>query len=113
MGWESAHNANGGQAGPTPFQVRDANGRVEFISEPPSYDNQELPPRSNMSRYVGVQPWYKRKRTWVISAVVVVIAIIVAVVAGVLVSKANRYPDYTKLNYSIQDTCKSQPNFGH
>ncbi|KAK8136963.1 endo-1-3(4)-beta-glucanase [Apiospora sp. TS-2023a] len=111
MGWEQAHNANGGQAGPTPFQVRDANGRVEFMSEPPSYDNQELPPRSNMSRYVGVQPWYRRKRTWVISAVVVVIAIIVAVVAGVLVSKANRYPDYTKLNYSIQDTYSGENFF--
>lgn len=60
-----------------------------------------------MSRYVGVQPWYKRKRTWIISAVVLIIAIIVAVVAGVLVTKANRYPDYTKLNYSLQDTCKS------
>ncbi|KAK8065675.1 concanavalin A-like lectin/glucanase domain-containing protein [Apiospora hydei] len=108
MGWEQ-HN---GQAGPTSFQVRDANGRVEFVNEPPSYDNQELPPRTNnMSRYVGVQPWYKRKRTWIISAVVLIVAIIVAVVAGVLVSKANRYPDYTKLNYSLQDTYSGETFF--
>ncbi|KAK7967382.1 endo-1-3(4)-beta-glucanase [Apiospora aurea] len=110
MGWE--HHNNGGQAGPTSFQVRDANGRVEFVNEPPSYDNQELPPRTNnMSRYVGVQPWYKRKRTWVIGAVVLIVAIIVAVVAGVLVSKANRYPDYTKLNYSLQDTYSGETFF--
>ncbi|KAK8035046.1 glycoside hydrolase family 16 protein [Apiospora rasikravindrae] len=112
MGWEP-HN-NGGQAGPspTPFHVRDANGRVEFVNEPSSFDNQELPPRTNnMSRYVGVQPWYKRKRTWIISAVVLIVAIIVAVVAGVLVSKANRYPDYTKLNYSLQDTYSGETFF--
>ncbi|KAK8058678.1 hypothetical protein PG994_009126 [Apiospora phragmitis] len=111
MGWEQPHNVHGGQAGPTSFQVRDANGRVEFVTEP-SYDNQELPPRANnMSRYVGVQPWYKRKRVWLISAIVLIVAIIVAVVAGVLVSKANRYPDYAKLNYSLQDTYSGETFF--
>ncbi|KAH6654982.1 concanavalin A-like lectin/glucanase domain-containing protein [Truncatella angustata] len=45
-----------------------------------------------------------RKRTWAGIAAVLIIAIIAGVVAGVLVAKANRYPDYSKLSYSLEDT---------
>ena len=59
--------------------------------------------------------WHPRnwgKKTWIgviVAAVVVLIAIIVGAVEGV---KANRYPNYSKLNYSLQDTCKSCPASG-
>ncbi|KAI1504117.1 concanavalin A-like lectin/glucanase domain-containing protein [Biscogniauxia marginata] len=53
------------------------------------------------------QPWWKpkswRKRTWAIVAVIVAIIIIIVVVVPVEVTKANRYPNYSKLNYSLSD----------
>ncbi|KAI0124388.1 endo-beta-glucanase [Xylariales sp. AK1849] len=104
MGWDSPQH--GGRAGPTSFQVRDVNGTVELVTgNPPSYSTRQLPPRDNMP---GNEPWwnarYWRKRTWAAVIIVLVIAIVAGVVAGVLVAKANRYPDYTTLSYSLQDT---------
>lgn len=99
--------------GPASFHVRDASGTVELVSGlPPSYyREQELPPRDNMRQSTGYEPWwnvrYWRKRTWAIVIVVLVAAIVAGAVAGVLVTKANRYPDYSQLNYSLEDTCKS------
>jgi hypothetical protein len=106
----------GGMAGPASFHVRDVSGSVELVSGlPPSYSrDRELPPRDNMRQSTGYEPWwnvrYWRKRTWAIVVVVLVAAIIAGAVAGVLVTKANRYPDYSKLNYTLEDTCKSLPS---
>lgn len=115
MGWASRVQ-NEDKAGPPSFEVRDATGQpVELVTGlPPAYHRHsdhpplELPPRDNMGYKYGVEtPWWKRKRVWVASLVLLVIAVVVAVVAGVLVSRANRYPDYTKLNYQLRDTCTS------
>lgn len=58
-------------------------------------------------------PWYKprywQKRTWalVVSTIVVVLVIIIVVPVVVTKNKQNNsYPDYTKLNYTLTDTCK-------
>lgn len=51
-------------------------------------------------------PRYWRRRTWVgvvIVAIIVIIAVAVGAYEGV---KANRYPDYTTLSYSLKDTCE-------
>lgn len=103
-----------GKAGPPSFQVHDATGPVELVTgSPPAYQRHsdhphELPPRADMGYKYGVEtPWWKQKRIWVTSLVLLVIAIVVAVVAGVLTSRASRYPDYTKLNYQLRDTCTS------
>lgn len=106
MGWNSTYYGDGG-AGPTTFQVRDHNGAVELVSgSPPSYDNAQLPART-MKPDSRWDPRGWRKRTWAGIALVLIVAIIVGVVAGVEVAKANRYPDYSKLTYSLEDTCKS------
>jgi tetrahydromethanopterin S-methyltransferase subunit E len=36
---------------------------------------------------------------------VVVLVIVIIVVVAVEVTKKNKYPDYSKLNYSLVDTC--------
>ncbi|KAI0138434.1 concanavalin A-like lectin/glucanase domain-containing protein [Pestalotiopsis sp. NC0098] len=103
-----AHHAR--SAGPSVFQVHDRHGSVELLtSRPPSYasNGAKLPPRDNMKRTAATSNWDPRgwrKRTWAGVALVLIAAIIAGVVAGVLVAKANRYPDYSKLTYSLKDT---------
>jgi len=41
----------------------------------------------------------------------VVIVIIIVVIAAVEVTKANRYPIYSKLDYSLEDTCALSQSF--
>ncbi|KAH9909969.1 glycoside hydrolase family 16 protein [Xylariomycetidae sp. FL2044] len=103
MGWEDSRYP--GKAGPATFQVQDADGRVEVLSgSPPRYAETPLPPRTSMA---ASQPWYQprywRKRTWAFVVIAIIIAIVVAVVPAVLVTRANRYPDYSQLNYSLAD----------
>ena len=45
-----------------------------------------------------------RLRTKILAGAGVVVVIIIIIVASVLGSRANRYPDYSKLNYSLKDT---------
>lgn len=45
-----------------------------------------------------------RKRYWAAAAVVLIIVIVAAAVGGALGAKANRYPNYTPLNYVEQTT---------
>lgn len=56
--------------------------------------------------YAKYEPWWKpqywRIRTWVIVGVVVAI-IIIAIVVPVKVTEANRYPNYSTLDYSLTD----------
>ncbi|KAI1864862.1 uncharacterized protein JN550_008682 [Neoarthrinium moseri] len=104
MGWDTPEHG-GRAAGPASFQVRDANGNVELLSgQPPSYANAQLPPRDMKGEPSRWNPRYWRKRTWAGVALAVIVAIVVGVVAGVLVAKANRYPDYTKLTYTLEET---------
>lgn len=54
----------------------------------------------------------RRRLYWIIGVPVLVVVIIVAVVPAVVVTnnnKRNRYPNYTRLNYALQETCKSLP----
>ncbi|KZZ98385.1 hypothetical protein AAL_02903 [Moelleriella libera RCEF 2490] len=72
--------------------------------------------RQDMNRGYGQpvatrRPWWN-PRYWTRAicigvAAVVIIIIVVVVAVAVTVSKKNRYPDYTALNYNLQDTCKS------
>lgn len=59
------------------------------------------------------EPWYKpkywQKRTWalVLSSIAIIIIIVVVVPVEVTKNhKGNSYPDYTKLNYTLLETCK-------
>ena len=44
------------------------------------------------------------KKCWIILSAVVVILLVIIVAVAVSVSRANRYPNYSKLNYSLTDT---------
>ncbi|KAI1776410.1 glycoside hydrolase family 16 protein [Hypoxylon cercidicola] len=108
MGWENSTSMP--KTGPASFQVRDAGGPVELVSGPPPYysTEQPLPPRSNMAYAQPKAPWwnarYWRKRTWAIVVTIIVIIIVIVVVVPVEVARANRYPNYTPLNYSLSDS---------
>ncbi|KAI0133088.1 glycoside hydrolase family 16 protein [Hypoxylon sp. NC0597] len=116
MGWENSYPPP--KAGPTSFQVRDTynDGPVEMVSGPPPYYSTEperpLPRGHNPPMaYQYEQPkpvsrWNPRswrKRTWAIIAAILVVIIIIVVVVPVEVAKANRYPDYSRLNYTLSD----------
>ncbi|KAI1415307.1 glycoside hydrolase family 16 protein [Hypoxylon sp. FL1857] len=116
MGWVNSYPPP--KAGPATFQVRDTynDGPVEMVSGPPPYYSTEPerelppPPRGTVPMaYEYEQPvsrWNPRswrKRTWAIIAAVVVVILIVVIVTPVEVAKANRYPDYSRLNYSLSD----------
>ncbi|KAJ6122745.1 concanavalin A-like lectin/glucanase domain-containing protein [Penicillium capsulatum] len=68
----------------------------------------ESPERDPSDRKATPVPWYNPKG-WSIRKRLVVAALVVAIIVGVIVGavegvKANRYPDYTPLNYSLVDT---------
>lgn len=44
------------------------------------------------------------RRCWIILAGALVIVLIIVIVIAVVVSRANQYPDYSTLNYSLVDT---------
>jgi len=56
-------------------------------------------------------PWYSvkhwGKKAWLFLALGVAIIIAVVVAVAVVVTRNNRYPDYSKLSYSLSETCKS------
>lgn len=56
-------------------------------------------------RWYDVKAWGKRVWAGVIAGIVIIIIIIVVV--AVVVSKKNKYPDYSKLTYSLSETCLS------
>jgi len=53
--------------------------------------------------------WYNAKgwgkKVWLGIGAALAVIIIVVVVAAVMVTKKNKYPDYSKLSYSLADTC--------
>jgi len=51
-------------------------------------------------------PRYWRLRTWLIAAAIFCVLLIAIVVGAVEGVKANAYPDYSALTYSLKDSCK-------
>ncbi|KAH8166553.1 hypothetical protein CIB48_g1705 [Xylaria polymorpha] len=93
------------RAGPAAFQVRD-NGSIEPTTRSPSHYQTGHRSRPTMG-YADTQPWWKprfwRKRTWVIVGVIFAIILIIVIVVPVKVTEANRYPNYSKLDYALAD----------
>jgi len=78
---------------------------VNMVSreQPPAYridDEGTLNPR-----WYGVREWGKKIWIRIGAAVAVAVIIIIIVVAVVEVEKANRYPDYSALSYTLSETC--------
>ncbi|GAW19030.1 hypothetical protein ANO14919_085140 [Xylariales sp. No.14919] len=95
------------QAGPAAFHVRD-DGSIDSIPEAVSQPHYRARHRSQPAMvYAGNEPWWKpkywRKRTWAIVGVIIAVIIIIVVVVPVKVAEANRYPNYSKLDYSLAD----------
>ena len=68
---------------------------------PPQYkldDEDTLAPR-----WYDVKRW--GKKIWIAVAAIIAIIIIIIVVGAVEGVEKNRYPDYSKLSYSLADTC--------
>ncbi|RYP79718.1 hypothetical protein DL770_006560 [Monosporascus sp. CRB-9-2] len=106
MGRGDFHHPNG--PGAATFQVRDVDGEVEMMSgSPPAYPAQPQWAEQRDMGYAQNEPWWKpkywRKRTWAIVAAIVIVILIVVIVVPVKVAEANRYPDYTRLDYSLID----------
>ncbi|KAI0865754.1 concanavalin A-like lectin/glucanase domain-containing protein [Xylaria cubensis] len=93
------------RAGPAAFQVGN-NRSVDETTGLSSRHQTGHRSRSTMG-YAGNQPWWKprywRTRTWVIVGVIAAIILIIIIVVPVEVTKANRYPNYSKLDYTLAD----------
>lgn len=70
--------------------------------------------QANNTKVRDSNPWwnprYWSRKIWIAVVAVVVIIIIVIIGVAVGVSQANKknaYPDYSKINYKLSDTCKS------
>ena len=50
--------------------------------------------------------WSRRSKVVAVIGVVVILFIIIVVPVAVVESRDNRYPDYSKLNYQLTDTCR-------
>ncbi|OTB07699.1 glycoside hydrolase family 16 protein [Hypoxylon sp. CI-4A] len=113
MGWGNSGGYPRATGGPASFEIRDTNGPVELVSGPPPYyETEPLPLRNNMAYSqqptpAAKAPWwnarYWRKRTWAIVAAIIVVILIIVIVVPIEVTKANKYPDYSRLNYSLSD----------
>ncbi|KAI1262099.1 concanavalin A-like lectin/glucanase domain-containing protein [Xylariaceae sp. FL1019] len=61
-----------------------------------------------MARQNAAAPWWQPKhwgkKTWAIVAGIIVVVLIIIIVVPVEVAKANRYPNYSELDYSLVDT---------
>ena len=120
----SAYPAAGRYLGRSSRQNKDPFSDVAPINDrPPTYTSTYYGNSNDQSRFSRAAPTYtsgfygkegaelsKRnpknwsKRCWIILAVALVIIAIIIIVVAVVVSRANRYPDYSKLNYSLVDT---------
>lgn len=56
-------------------------------------------------RWFDVRYW--SKRTLILSALAVVIVIVIVIAVAVVEVKKNAYPDYSKLNYSLVEQCRT------
>jgi hypothetical protein len=88
--------------------------------QPPAYGetHHRLPPQGSSAapnmdyrREEYASPWYRKKRTWAAVALVIILVIVVpvAVVVSRNKNRANAYPDYSTLNYTLLETCESSP----
>jgi hypothetical protein len=69
--------------------------------QPPAYGAWSEDDTDEYSRW-DPRGWSLKTKIFIaIGAVVVIVAVVVGAVLGV---RANRYPDYSKLNYSLKDT---------
>lgn len=88
--------------------------RGNFDEPPPSYTAVRASKAAAASR---TSPLYEKehgmsrrnprnwsRKCWIILALAIVIIIVVVVVVAVVVTRENRYPNYSKLNYALVDT---------
>lgn len=91
-----------------------------YFQQPPAYDDlhQQPPgripvatPNMDHMREKYSSPWYRKKRILAALALVVIIVIVVpvAVVVSRNKERANAYPDYSTLNYTLSETCERGP----
>lgn len=79
---------------------------------PPSYDHAAYGSEAQpASRYSKFDPRGWRRRTQIIVGVVLVVVIIAVIVGAYEGWKANRYPNYSALKYSLKDTFEGENFF--
>lgn len=88
-----------------------ASDEVHMMGPPPTYavdEEDTLAPR-----WYEVKHW--SKKVWLLVGLGIAIIIAIIIVIAVVVSRNNRYPNYSKLNYSLKETCayfRSLPPLG-
>jgi len=99
MGGRQQYHNRGNSYGMTGAPSRDP---------PPTYyygpnfeDHGQYSKRSVLSK-----PKTWSRRVWIGVVVAAIIVLVAVIVGAVLGTRANRYPDYSKLNYSLVDTCE-------
>jgi hypothetical protein len=73
-------------------------------TQPGDFDNMMRADVAYQTPHSKFDPRGWRLRTKILAGIGVVVVIVVIIVASVLGVRANRYPDYSKLNYTLQDT---------
>lgn len=73
--------------------------------EPPSYKYDELEEEKRWK--LNNLSW----KCWIITAAIVIIVLIIVIVIAVKVTKANRYPNYSTLSYTLAETYSGESFF--
>lgn len=80
------------------FSSRQNASHAQYDDLPPPYEE------TKSSSPTSPRNWGKRVWIGVAAAVVIIIAVVVGVVVGL--RRPNTYPNYSKLNYALLDTCE-------
>ncbi|KAF2472579.1 family 16 glycoside hydrolase [Lindgomyces ingoldianus] len=83
------------------------------LSPSPAYTETPRYRNTAPKEYSRLNPKRWRWRAWLSIAAITIIIIIAAVVGGVLGIRANAYPNYSKLNYKLQDTYSGNDFFSN
>jgi hypothetical protein len=69
--------------------------RIQTVNAPPPADKEPY--------WFDVRYW--RKRNLIISAIALVAIIVIVIAVPIVEVKANAYPNYSQLTYTLTDTC--------
>ncbi len=104
----SSYSRSGGRAAAVPGASYRSNSEQAFFDKPPQYTKSAA--RSTLvydddeTRGSRRNPKNWSRRCWIILAAIVVVVLAIVIPVAVVVSRANRYPDYSTLNYNLVDT---------
>ena len=78
-----------------------------------AYEKPDPSPSFTESGHSSLDPRSWRRRTWLIIALVTVVAVVIGIAIAVVIIRANRYPNYSSLNYHLTQVFHGEDFFSN